>query len=66
MVKQCEHPKYVEIDLDEVVNQILSSKSESHKSNDFVDNLYLKLKNNPPKKTLKFVHIADAHLDFKY
>jgi hypothetical protein len=46
------------------VDRVLSSKPESLKNNDFVDNLYKSIEGQKDRKTFKAVHFSDVHVDF--
>lgn len=49
------------------VDQLLTTKPESLKSNDYLNKVYDQIANSPqPRKTLKAVQISDPHVDFLY
>ena len=48
---------------------MLKDKPDHLQNGDFVDNLYLGIKNDPNRQkriTLKMVQFTDLHLDFRY
>ena len=47
--------------------RILADKPDIIKNDDFIDNLYKEIEADPaPRKTIKVVHLADAHYDLNY
>lgn len=70
IVKLCDDgPQYDDITDDEAIAAILKDKPKELESNDFIDKLHYFIRTTPtfaPRKTLKFAHIADAHLDLWY
>ena len=49
------------------MDQILATKPESLKNDDFVDNLYLEIIQTQTKRdTIKAVHLTDTHIDTEY
>jgi hypothetical protein len=52
----CGNPHIIEQDVDTYVNNLLASKPEIIKSNDFVDNLYKKISSDPnPRETVRAI-----------
>ena len=71
IVKMCDDgPQYVEITDEEAIREILNRKGmKKNTPLDVIDKLYYDIENIPtfaPRKTLRFAHIADAHLDLWY
>jgi hypothetical protein len=66
--KVCESTDYETIDLENSVNEILKDRPSVIQDNNFINNLYTTVINPSvtPRKTLKFVHLADPHLDIYY
>jgi len=60
----CDTEIYQPRNLEEDIAQILSSKPEAAKSNDFVNNLYRNLK--PSKSPIKVALLSDFHVDPEY
>ncbi|CDW88676.1 ser thr protein phosphatase family protein [Stylonychia lemnae] len=68
IVKLCENgPEYKEIDSTDAIRKILKNKQPHMQNNDYIDTIYKQIGEDPkPRKTLKFVQIADPHVDFWY
>jgi hypothetical protein len=65
----CDSPNIEALDLDTYVSNILSTKPDSIKNNDFIDNLYASIYKDgklTERETFTMVQIADPHLDFEY
>ena len=63
----CGNPHIIEQDVDTYVKNLLASKPEIIKSNDFVDNLYKKIASDPnPRETVRAIQLSDIHIDFGY
>jgi len=57
------------LDPNHYADEILSSKPAIIQNDDFVDNLYKEIAEDPnrdQRPTLKFVHFTDIHMDLKY
>ena len=60
---------YIELEPTKYADEILSSKPDIVKNDDFIDNLYKEIAADPKREerpTLKFVHFTDIHMDLKY
>jgi hypothetical protein len=63
----CSTPVVHQIDLEKVVDDILATKPEIIKNDDFLDNLYAQIAADPnPRETLTAIHISDVHIDADY
>lgn len=63
----CSAPKWKTLDAQEYIDRILADKPEFLKDNDYVNQQYKKINEDPEKrKTVKLLHITDVHLDFAY
>jgi sphingomyelin phosphodiesterase len=63
----CNSPKYRTLDSQDYIDRVLADKPELIKDNDFVNQQYKKINEDPnPRKTVKVLHITDVHLDFDY
>jgi hypothetical protein len=57
---------YIELDPNNYVDAMLSTKPANIQNDDFIDNLYKQIAEDPKKEsrpTLKFVHFTDIHMD---
>lgn len=68
ILQVCNQDKWKKLDVNKVVFDIVNSKSEVAKQNNFVQNIYNKLADNPPDKNklVKALLITDLHLDWEY
>ena len=64
-LKLCNKPIITEIDLQNVVDDTLAEKPDKIKDDNFVNNLYNKVKGTN-RNTFKAVHISDVHMDLEY
>ena len=65
----CTHPVIEQIDLQQVVNDILATKPESTKNDDFIDNIYEDIKQSGGivgRDVVTAVHLSDLHIDLLY
>ena len=65
----CTHPRIEQIDVRDVVNNILATKPESLKNDDFIDNIYEQIKQEGGTDTRDIIlaaHISDLHMDLLY
>jgi len=63
----CSDPVIDELSADKFVERVIGSKPESLKNNDFVDNLYKKIKEDTsPRPIIRSVQFSDPHIDFHY
>jgi hypothetical protein len=65
----CKNPKIIEKPVDQDVKRILSTKPDFLNNNDYVDQLYEKIKNDPNKdqrKVRRSIHMSDLHIDVHY
>lgn len=63
----CSAPVYEQIDLNNLVTDILSTKPLNIRNDDYLDNMYAEItKDNKPREIFKAVHISDPHLDMLY
>ena len=63
----CESPIITEIDLKTVVKNILATKPESLKNDDYIQNMYEEMANlTDERPILRAMHLSDVHLDFEY
>jgi hypothetical protein len=60
----CDQDHWELENLDKVVFDLLDSKPQFAKSNNFIDNLYMSSKFD--KKPIKVVLISDLHIDYGY
>lgn len=55
------------IDLEQTVNNILATKPEEIRNDDYVQNMYEEMaKSGGDRKTLRALHLSDVHIDFQY
>jgi hypothetical protein len=60
---------YIELDPNNYADQLLATKPDIIKNDDFIDNLYKQIAEDPAREqrpTLKFVHFTDIHMDPYY
>lgn len=60
---------YIELDPISYSDDILSTKPAEIQNDDFIDNLYKEIANDPNREqrpTFKLVHFTDIHMDLKY
>ena len=63
----CKNPVITELNLNDVVKNILATKPESLKNDDYIQNMYDEMaKSTEPRPTLRAMHLSDVHLDFEY
>ena len=63
----CSKPHFKYLDNQEYIARILSDKPDFIKNNDYVDKQYEAIRNDTkPRKTLKFMHVTDIHVDLEY
>ena len=63
----CSNPKITELSADDFVSKRLASKPDIIKNNDFVNNIYAKIKADPnPREIVRSIQITDLHIDFYY
>lgn len=63
----CGSPHITEEDVDSYVNNLLASKPDFLKNNDYVDGLYKKIAaDQNPRETVRSIQLSDIHIDFKY
>jgi len=63
----CSAPVYEAIDLNNLVNDILSTKPLEVRNDNFMNEMYAEIAKDPnPRETIKAVHISDPHLDKLY
>lgn len=63
----CQLPVIREIDLQTVVDSMLSRKPNSTANDDFIDNLYAEIAADPnERETFTAIHISDIHIDKDY
>ena len=63
----CEKPKYTHVSVEEFSASILANKPSSIADDNYINNLYSEIKNDPSiRPTLKVVHMSDPHIDNEY
>lgn len=64
----CDRDRWIPLDLDEDVKNILNSKPDEALDNDYVQNLYraYNAKGSPKDGLIKAVLFSDLHIDFEY
>ena len=63
----CSSPHIKELSADDFVKKRLADKPEFLKNNDFLDQVYEKIKASPKdRKTKRSIQLSDPHIDFKY
>lgn len=60
----CKNPKYITLNEQDYINNVLETKPAIIKDDNFINKLYADHKK--PKKTLKIAHLTDLHLDLEY
>lgn len=63
---RCNRPTITQVDLDQWVSNLLSTKPASIQNDNFVNNMYSQIEQQPSDDTITLVHISDPHLDFQY
>lgn len=67
LLKSCHDVDFEVLTHEDYVERVLKDKPEFLEGNDFIDNLYKKIKqSSEPRKTIKAVHFSDIHVDFEY
>lgn len=63
----CKNPHIEELPVEKVAANILSTKPDFLKNDDFINNLYAQIASDTnPREVIKTVHISDIHMDKKY
>eukprot|EP00347_Sterkiella_histriomuscorum_P016021 403354796 len=62
---QCSSNNFYAFQAEQFVNDLIKSKPDIIKDNNYVNNLYQQI-SGKQRKTLKVVHISDPHVDFDY
>ena len=63
----CTSPVITPIDLDTVVDNILSTKPTHVQNDDYIQNLYEQMAQSTEERpTLRALHLSDVHIDFAY
>lgn len=60
---------FIQLNETTYADAILADKPANIATDDFIDNLYAKIRNDPNRDrrpTLKFVHFTDIHMDLQY
>lgn len=62
----CKNP-YTVLEPQTFIDRVIAEKPVQIKENDFIDNLYKEIKEDPkPRETIRVLHFSDIHLDFEY
>lgn len=63
----CSSPSWITLDHNDYVHRMISEKPDIIKNNDFIDNLYEEIKNDPKEReTIRVLHMSDLHTDLSY
>lgn len=64
---EAQHPTFEPILAHDYIEEILKDKPDYLKNDDFIDNLYEKMRDNETeRKTISLIQFTDVHLDLEY
>eukprot|EP00345_Euplotes_harpa_P011349 CAMPEP_0168351852 /NCGR_PEP_ID=MMETSP0213-20121227/22163_1 /TAXON_ID=151035 /ORGANISM="Euplotes harpa, Strain FSP1.4" /LENGTH=514 /DNA_ID=CAMNT_0008362873 /DNA_START=374 /DNA_END=1918 /DNA_ORIENTATION=+ len=63
----CSSPSWTTLNSEDYIRRMMSDKPEFIKNNDYIDNLYKKIKEDKnPRETVRILHMSDLHVDLMY
>lgn len=63
----CNSPKWYTLSSEDYIRRMIADKPEAIRNNDYIDNIYQQIKNDPnPRETLRVLHMSDIHMSTEY